>query len=66
LVSRTASCWNRRCGDYGTEPLKKAADCKNKVQRQVAKIKPALEKTGDKKGILLRIPTFRDAEESGQ
>jgi hypothetical protein len=37
-------------GDRRTEPLKKAADCKNKVQLLVAKIKPALERIRDNNG----------------
>jgi hypothetical protein len=37
-------------GDWRMEPLKKAADCKNKVQLLVAKIKPALERIRDNKG----------------
>jgi hypothetical protein len=37
-------------GGRRTDQLKKAADCKNKVQLLVAKIKPALERIRDNKG----------------
>jgi len=45
------------------EPLKKAADCKNKVQLLVAKIKPALEKIRDNKGRSVAFFTPRRLRE---
>jgi hypothetical protein len=41
------------------EPLKKAADCENKVQLLVAKIKPALERIRDNNGRSVAFFTAR-------